>query len=147
MTAAKKKASKVKLRSRMSSPILGVVLLAAYSYGVVAIVYFGTRAVARRCCSVSLSFPFWPLAVATTAIVGFVGTELLRPGTFFSAGIGLVILQFFASALAAIGYVVVDGTVTVCRWQREGGLPPCEAEGERGCVVRRERQQRALSTV
>ena len=70
----------------------------------------------------------------------------MRSGSFSSAGIGLVMLQFFASAALAFVYVALDGAVTAYRLRRDE-LPLCEAEGERGCVVRRERQQRALSAV
>ena len=119
-------------------PALGVLLLGAYSYGVVAALHFGTRALARRCCKVSLSFPFWPLALATAGVWAFVGFTLVST-TLFTAGIGLILLQLFSSVALGIAYVTTDSLYSYCRL-RNATLPVCTVNNSRGCIVDLERQ-------
>lgn len=122
-------------------PVLGVLLLGAYSYAAVAALHYGTRAGARRCCRVSLSFPFWPLALTTAGVWAVTATSLLSPGIFFASGIGLVLLQFGSALALGVTYVAADGVYTACQVRR-APLPTCASPTDRGCAIRAEAHAR-----
>ena len=107
-----------------ANPALGAVLLVGYSYAVVGAIYFGTRAALRCCTETTLRFPFYPLALANLAVCALVLVTLLVPGAFFTAGIGLILLQFMASVALGVVYVVADlvyGLLRASRARRDGG--------------------------